>query len=162
MFDKMERRVSLFADDMNLKKEVRFLILHHLRASQYDRSWTDSAVRRFAREMGEYMDDLFCLSRADITTKRPERKRRGLRQINNLAERVSALASEAEQNRQVLPKGLGSAIMKEFDLPPSKAIGNLRDALEAEVRVGKCPANADIDVYLRYLRDHPHLLPNGS
>ena len=162
MFDKMERRIRLFVDDAALKKEVRFLILHHLRASQYDKTWTDGAVRRFSRDMGAYMEDLFCLSRADITTKRPERKRRGLRQINELSSRVSALAADEEKNRAVLPKGLGSAIMKEFELPPSKAIGNIRDALEAEVRVGNCPAGADMAVYLHYLRTHPHLLPNAQ
>ena len=36
-----------------LYQRVHFLILNHLRASQYDGSWTDSAVRRFAREMGD-------------------------------------------------------------------------------------------------------------
>ena len=58
---------------------MRFLVLHHLRASQYDGKWTDSAVRRFAREMGAHLDDLLCLSRADITTKRPEKRSAGSR-----------------------------------------------------------------------------------
>jgi poly(A) polymerase len=62
-----------------LKSTVRFLILHHLRANQYEPSWTDSAVRRFARELGEHLDDLLCLARADITTKRPEKKTQGAR-----------------------------------------------------------------------------------
>ncbi len=38
--------------DDAFKGSVRFLILHHLRASQYDATWTDSAVRRFAKEIG--------------------------------------------------------------------------------------------------------------
>ena len=33
------------------RQKIRFLILHHLRPNQYERSWTDSAVRRFDREM---------------------------------------------------------------------------------------------------------------
>ena len=68
-----------------LKDTVRFLVLHHLRANQYSPDWTDSAVRRFARELGEHLDDLLCLARADITTKRPEKKRKGLQQIEELA-----------------------------------------------------------------------------
>ena len=76
MFDRIDRRIPLFAADAALKKSVRFLILHHLRASQYDASWTDSAVRRFAKDVGPALDDLLCLSRADITTKRPEKERR--------------------------------------------------------------------------------------
>ncbi len=79
MFDKLERRQSLFAATETLRTSVRFLVFHHLRASRYDGKWTDSAVRRFAREMGPILEDLLFLSRADITTKRPEKKRRGSR-----------------------------------------------------------------------------------
>ena len=49
MFDKLDRRLPLFSPEPALRETVRFLILHHLRANQYDPSWTDSAVRRFAR-----------------------------------------------------------------------------------------------------------------
>ena len=57
-----------------MRERIHFLILHHLRASQYDGSWTDAAVRRFYKQMGEGLRDLLDLSRADITTKRPERR----------------------------------------------------------------------------------------
>src|SRR5215468_5701725 len=45
MFDKLDRRLGLFggASDDALKGAVRFLILNHLRANQYEASWTDSA-----------------------------------------------------------------------------------------------------------------------
>src|SRR5688500_3477306 len=52
MFDRLNRRLPLFDKEPALKESVRFLILHHLRANQYEGDWTDSAVRRFAREMG--------------------------------------------------------------------------------------------------------------
>src|SRR6202789_3764657 len=94
MFEKLDRRLGLFSPEPALKETVRFLILHHLRAAQYEESWTDSAVRRFAREIGGHLDDLLCLSRADITTKRPEKKRRGLSQIEELAARIQKLAAE--------------------------------------------------------------------
>ena len=76
MFDRLQRRVPIFRGEEALARSVRFLILHHLRASQYDGSWTDSAIRRFAKEMGAGLCDLLDLSRADITTKRPERKKK--------------------------------------------------------------------------------------
>ena len=95
MFDKLDRRIPLFAAEPALKSTVRFLILHHLRANQYEPSWTDSAVRRFARELGEHLDDLLCLARADITTKRPEKKRKGLAQI----ERARGAHREAAAKR---------------------------------------------------------------
>lgn len=152
MFDKLERRVPLFAKDPALRSTVRFLILHHLRAAQYDDSWTDSAVRRFAREMGDGMDDLLCLSRADITTKRPEKKRHGLRQISELADRIDRLRAE-DAIVPPLPSGIGDEMMRAFGLPPSRRIGELKKALEDAVDAGEIPAHQPAEVYLAFLRD---------
>jgi poly(A) polymerase len=150
MFDKMNKRMPLFRDAETLREEIRFLILHHLRAAQYDPSWTDSAVRRFAKEMGPFLDDLLCLSRADITTKRPEKKRRGLRQIDELAERVAKICEE-DARIPPLPKGLGTAISDRFGIPPSPALGTLMRALTVAVESGEVPAQQPQDVYLDFL-----------
>ncbi len=161
MFDKMERRAPLFRRDVPLKKTVRFLILHHLRASHYSASWSDSAVRRFAREMGAEMDNLFCLSRADITTKRAHRKRRGLRQIDELQLRVSQLAAQ-DAIKPPLPKGVGMAIIEGFGIPPSKRVGNIKKRLELEVAAGRLAPFQSSDHYIDYLRAHPHLLEDEA
>ena len=153
MFEKLDRRVALFAPEPALKETVRFLILHHLRANQYDPSWTDSAVRRFAKEIGDRLDDLLCLSRADITTKRPEKKRRGLRQISELADRVRKLAEE-DAVVPPLPSGIGDVIMKAFGLSPSRRIGELKKALEEAVDQGEVPSHQGAEVYLAFLRDN--------
>jgi poly(A) polymerase len=152
MFDKLDRRIPLFTKDPALRSTVRFLILHHLRAAQYDASWTDSAVRRFAREMGGGMDDLLCLSRADITTKRPEKKRRGLNQISELAERIEALEAE-DAIVPPLPSGIGDEMMRAFALPPSRRIGELKKALEEAVDAGEVPSHQTAEVYIAFLRD---------
>ena len=68
MFDKMCRR---WVFPRSLRTQIRFLIRHHLRAAQYGEDWTDSAVRRFYREMDVALRDVLDLSRADITSKRP-------------------------------------------------------------------------------------------
>jgi poly(A) polymerase len=151
MFDKIDRRMPLFTRDAALKTTVRFLILHHLRASQYEASWTDSAVRRFAREMGDGLDDLLCLSRADITTKRPEKKRKGLRQISDLAERVELLARE-DAVVPPLPTGIGDAIMKSFGIPPSRRIGDMKRTLEAAVEAGEVEPRLESEAYIEFIR----------
>ncbi len=150
MFDKMQRRMPLFGGEETLREEVRFLILHHLRAAQYDASWTDSAVRRFAKEVGPYLEDLLCLSRADITTKRPEKKRRGLRQIEELAARVEKIREE-DARVPPLPKGLGTAISAKFGVPPSPALGILLRALTGAIESGELPGHQPADVYLDFL-----------
>jgi poly(A) polymerase len=153
MFDKIDRRMPLFTKEPALKSSVRFLILHHLRASQYEASWTDSAVRRFAKEMGDALDDVLNLSRADITTKRPEKKRKGLRQISDLAERVRQVA-EMDAVVPPLPSGIGDEMMKAFGLPPSRRIGELKKALEAAIDAGEVPSHQEAEVYLAFLREN--------
>lgn len=150
MFDKMNRRMPLFEKEEPLKREVRFLILHHLRASQYDASWTDSAVRRFAREMGEWLDDVLCLSRADITTKRPEKKKRGLKQISELADRVEKVRAE-DAVVPPLPSGIGDVMMKAFQLPPSRLIGQMKRLLEELIESGELAPHEDASFYVDFV-----------
>jgi poly(A) polymerase len=152
MFDRLNRRLPLFEKDAALKTSVRFLILHHLRANQYEGDWTDSAVRRFAREMGANLDDLLCLSRADITTKRPEKKRRGLEQISELAQRIRSLA-EQDAVLPALPSGVGDAIMEAFQLPPSRLIGEIKRALTAAVEAGEIAPRLDNEAYVAFVRE---------
>jgi len=153
MFDKLDKRTGLFGREPPLKETVRFLILHHLRANQYSPDWTDSAVRRFARDLGGYLDDLFCLARADITTKRPEKKRRGLQQIEELSQRVSKLAAEDAQ-LPPLPSGIGDEIMRAFGLPPSRKIGEVKRLLEQAVDAGEVAARQEAEAYVEFVRAH--------
>jgi poly(A) polymerase len=150
MFDRLNRRLPLFERDAALKSSVRFLILHHLRANQYEGDWTDSAVRRFAREMGGNLDDLLCLSRADITTKRPEKKRRGLEQISELAQRIRTLA-EQDAVLPALPSGVGDAIMHAFKVPPSRLIGDIKRALTAAVEAGEIAPRLENEAYVAFV-----------
>ena len=147
MFDRICHRVPFEAD---LRDQIRFLILHHLRANQYDPSWTDSAVRRFAREMASCMPELLALSRADITTKRPERKARGMRAIGDLAERIARLAEE-DAKLPPLPKGLGEALMTHLGIPAGPRVGQLKKKLERLVEDGELEGHRDADYYLAAL-----------
>ena len=154
MFDKMDRRLGLFAPEAALKDTVRFLVLHHLRANQYEAEWTDSAVRRFARELGGHLDDLLCLARADITTKRPEKKKKGLRQITDLKLRVEKVLAE-DAVVPPLPTGIGDAIMLAFKIPPSRLIGDLKRKLETEIAEGTLQGHQPIDFYVELIKQDP-------
>jgi poly(A) polymerase len=155
MFDRMHRRIPLFRGEDNLARSVRFLILHHLRASQYDASWTDSAVRRFAKEMGGCMSDLLDLSRADITTKRPERKRKGLEAISELAVRVREIQAQ-DAKVPPLPKGLGTSISERLGIAPSPKLGELMKLLKDAVEGGDLDAQREPDYYLDWLVQSGH------
>lgn len=134
-----------------VRSRVEELILHHLRAGQYDGSWTDSAVRRFAAEMGECLRDLLDLSRADVTSKRPGKRQRCLEQISELARRIRAIQEE-DARVPPLPPGVGNALMIAFALPPGKHIGALRERLEALCEAGSLPGGEMAEFYVEAAR----------
>jgi poly(A) polymerase len=157
MFDKVSQRFAFARDE---RQEIRFLVKHHLRTNQYSEKWTDSAVRRFHREMGPFMTDLLDLSRADITSKRPGRRKALLEQIAALAERVHVLV-EHDAKQPPLPGGVGNAIMAAFEVPPSRLIGDLKRALEAAIEAGTLEPRREDAYYVAYLARHD-LVPGAS
>lgn len=157
MFDKIAPRFGFARDE---RQTIRFLIKHHLRTNQYGDTWTDSAVRRFHREMGPHMTDLLDLSRADITSKRPGRRKALLEQIAALADRVERLA-EADAKLPPLPGGVGNAIMDAFELAPSRLIGDLKRRLEASIEAGELEPRREDAYYVAYLARHD-LVPGVS
>ncbi|HUS68496.1 MAG TPA: HD domain-containing protein [Kofleriaceae bacterium] len=156
MFDKIWRRMPF---ERPKGSKIRFLIKHHLRSNQYSDSWTDSAVRRFTREMEEHMVDLLDLSRADITSKRPGRRQSLLKQISELQTRVETLREE-DARLPPLPPGVGNAIMSTFGLPPSRRVGELRRLLEQAIESGELEARREDEYYIEWLaRTQPDLPP---
>jgi poly(A) polymerase len=140
---------------------IRFLVLVHLRASPYESSWTDSAVRRLARDIGDRFDDLIGLSRADITTQRADKRRRGLAGLDELVERTRRIV--AEDARPVpLPKGLGAVLIERFGLPPGPIVGAVRRAIEEAAVRGEIPMQAPFEVYLDYARRELSHLVGGE
>lgn len=153
MFDKLEKRQRLFSAEETLRESIRFLVLNHLRAGQYDKHWTDSAVRRFHKEIGCHLNDLLCLSRADITTKRPLKKKQGISKINQLATRIEELAA-ADAWVPPLPKGVGNELMTRLGLPPSRLLGDIKRALEAACEAGEIPPHQESAFYVTFVEEH--------
>ncbi len=134
-----------------LRERVELLILYHLRGGQYDGSWTDAAVRRFAHEMGPVLTDLLDLSRADVTSKRPGKRQRCMVLISELARRIREIA-ELDARVPPLPAGLGNRLMEALALPPGKHIGALRDQLEALCVSGEIEAGKEPEYYVEVAR----------
>jgi hypothetical protein len=129
---------------------VRFLIAAHLRPNLYQKSWTDSAVRRLAEDAGDYLEDLLALSKADITSANPSRVAAGLANVNALGDRIEGLRA-AEALAPKLPKGLGTLIAERFGLELGPRIGELRDILFEAIRDGKIASGQPPEHYLEYL-----------
>lgn len=156
------RRLEFGAGEARL---IHLLVLSHQRPSQYDPSWTDSAVRRFGVETREVLDDLLDLSRADMTTRYEGKRKRGHDLIDELAARAARIR-ELDARVPPLPKGLGLAIIERFGLRPGPRVGELRASVEAAVERGELEPQQDADVYLKWLEAHgapsPEPSPDGE
>jgi poly(A) polymerase len=130
---------------------IAALIRFHLRPGQYDASWTDSAVRRFAREVAPHLTDLLNLSRADVTSKRPGKRKRSLHELSELGRRIRALEAE-DQKPRPLPPGLGHALMAALGLRPGPAIGQLRARLQALFEAGEIDGGREPEYYVEQAR----------
>lgn len=135
-----------------LRERVELLILHHLRPGQYDATWTDAAVRRFAHEMRPFLTDLLDLSRADVTSKRPGKRQRCLESISELGRRIREIEA-LDAKIPPLPPGVGNALMEQLELPPGKHIGQLRSRLAAMCEAGELEARQELAYYVAVVRE---------
>lgn len=149
MFDGISARLAF---PPALATRVRALVFHHLRANLYQRTWTDAAVRRFGIEMGDLLPDLLALSRADVTSKRPGRRREAMHHLHDLRTRIERLRVEDAARAPAVPKGLGAAIIAELGVTPGPIVGELRRRCESAVRAGELPREPAVEACIAYLR----------
>ena len=134
------------------RKKISTLIFNHMRPNMYGEDWNDSAVRRLAKNLRGHVFDLIDLSRADITSMRPETVRRGLERLDRLRERMEyVLAEDAKQ--PPLPKGLGNAIMERFEIAEGPEVGRRIALLNKEIDEGRLEAGQDFEYYLEFLEN---------
>ena len=154
LFDGIWRRFQIPEQTAH---KIQFIIRNHSRINLYREEWTDSAIRRLIREMGPFLDDLVEFSKCDLTSRREKRVQMIRSLLTELQIRIKEIR-EADMQKNPLPKGIGTRIIEEFGLEPGPAVGRVRNKLTALVEAGKMPRNAEMDVYLDYLREHPDLL----
>jgi poly(A) polymerase len=122
-----EKVMTRLKYDHILVETVTALVGQHMRINTYS-DWTDGAVRRFMREAGPQLDNLFALSRADITSHRFERVRAVLKTVDALEARCRQLEEDAEIAKMHSPLD-GVALMALTGCPPGRWIARVKDFL---------------------------------
>lgn len=99
------------------------LIALHLRFFGYtEKSWTDSAVRRYVRDSGELLERLHILTRSDVTSQNARKVRRLASAYDDLEHRIDELEAE-EQLSAIRPELDGKQIMQLLQLKPGPQVG---------------------------------------
>jgi poly(A) polymerase len=124
---------------------------------QYRPEWTDSAVRRLGLELGDLVDDVLAVARADCTTKNSATRRRVQQRCHELGARLTKV-KELDSTPNALPHGLGDAVMSRLGFKTAAMsqaqrleMGRVMRLLKIMVEVGELPRSGDIALYMQKL-----------
>jgi hypothetical protein len=121
--------------DSRMKYVVKLIQMSSRPIAVITEDVTDGAIRRLLFDAGDDIDDLMQLCEAVITTKNAKKKQRFLKNFNTVRNKIKAVEAK-DKLRNWQPPVNGNQLMQWFDLPPGKAIGDLKTAIREGILDG--------------------------
>lgn len=101
------------------------------------RTITDSAVRRFTKEIGiDILNDLMDFCKCDITTKFPEKREKFQSALDVIREKCFEVAKQDKESEWRSPL-TGEIIMEVLNIKPSRLIGDIKKKYDPLFKDGK-------------------------
>ncbi|MFN4227337.1 MAG: CCA tRNA nucleotidyltransferase [Candidatus Ratteibacteria bacterium] len=118
------RRLKISEENTKfIGKLIRFHLRPHLLAKENP---TDSALRRFIKEVGKDMKALFILAKSDLTSRNPKKVKEALERLEKLENRVKEINRKDKISSFKLAIN-GFDIMEILKIPPSKKVGIIKE-----------------------------------
>jgi poly(A) polymerase len=135
--------------------DVSTLVALHLRFHGYGKGeWTDSAVRRYARDAGSQLERLHILTRADCTTRNRRKAAALARSYDDIERRIEKLAEQEELDR-IRPDLDGNEIQEILGVEPGPVIGRAyRFLLELRLENGPMSKEDATDALRTWAAEH--------
>lgn len=119
-----KKRMTALGYSEETVTDVAELVRMSGRFKGYADGWSDTAVRRYARDAGPLLGRLNSLVRSDCTTRNKAKAQKIQEWIDDLEKRIAELA-EDDRKAAERPQIDGAAVMAHLDIEPGREVGQI-------------------------------------